>query len=127
VAEHLPFCKGCRLRMQRTRIWTRVCSSREEVFFGYRDCMAALKRRLWQDAANLLSIYGEEHYSKYRERMISPSIRYHIAFFECAACCHHAARLTADEMIERRWEEQTKYEETYWGSAVTASSRPALA
>jgi serine/threonine-protein kinase len=127
VPKHLPPCRGCRLRMRLTGIWTRVCSSREEVFFGYHDCMAALKHRLWQEAAKLLSLYGEEHLSKYRERFISATIRYHISFFECRSCGHHAARLTSDEMIEKRWEEQARFEESYWGSAATTVSMPPAA
>lgn len=127
VPEHRPLCKGCLLRMRLTAIWTRVCSSREEVFFGYRDCMAALKHRLWEEAAKLLSMYGEELLPKFRERSFSLSIRYDISFFECRACGHHAARLTADDMIENRWEKQAKFEEAYWGTdGPTASSRTAL-
>jgi len=90
--------------------------------------MAALKHRLWQEAAKLLSIYGAGQLSKYRSRFLSTSLRYHIRFFECALCGHHAARLTADEMIEKRWEEQPRFEEAYWGDkAARASLRPVLA
>ncbi len=120
VLEHSPLCRGCRLRMTPTVQRTRVCESREEVIFGYRDCMAALKHRLWQEAAKLLSIYGTGQVSRYRGRFISYSARYHIGFFECRLCGHHAARLTADEMLENRWEEQPKFEEAYWGDAVPA-------
>lgn len=77
--------------------------------------MAALRHYLWQDAAKLLSIYGSEYMSEYSNRFIPPA-KYHLTFFECTLCVHHAARLTADDMIEGKWREQTKFEEAYWGN-----------
>jgi serine/threonine-protein kinase len=116
VLEQRPRCRCCGLRMQLTARWTRVCSNPEEVIFGYRDCMAALKHRLWQDAAKLLSIYGiEQESERGSSRYLSAALRFHESFFECNLCGHHAARLTTDEKIEAQWEERPGYEEVYWG------------
>jgi hypothetical protein len=122
VLTHLPNCRRCSLRMALTARWTRLCKSREDVIFGYRDCLAALKHGLWQDAAKLLSLYGAEYVSEYGSRFITPS-RYHVSFFECTLCGHHTARLTTDEMVAGRWEEQIKFAEAYWGNITT---RPPL-
>jgi serine/threonine-protein kinase len=122
--EGAPICRRCGSPMGRARVWSRVCSSREEVFFGYRDCMAALKSRLWVEAATLISIYGEEEFSEYREGFISGGIRYHAAFFECVPCAHHAARLTTEELVHKHWEENPKYEEVYWGEGGAGPSAP---
>jgi hypothetical protein len=122
VPDHLPRCKGCRLRMRLTARWTRLVKSTEEVVLGYGDCMAALKHGLWQDAAKLLTIHGAEHMSEYGSHFITPA-RYHISFFECMLCGHHGARLTTDVTIEGTWEEQTKFEEAYWRGTLI---RPSL-
>jgi hypothetical protein len=103
VPAHMPRCRSCRLRMGLTARWTRLCKTREEVSFGLRDCMAALRHRLWQDAAKLLSLYGAEYASEYGSRFITPT-RYHVSFFECTLCGHHVARLTTDEMVGGRRE-----------------------
>jgi hypothetical protein len=114
--EHLPRCKGCRLRMRLTARWTRLCKNREEVIFGYHDCIAALRHRLWSDAAKLLSIYGAESLeNKYTPRLVPPAM-YCLSFFECGSCGHHAARLTTEDIVEDRWQEQARVEEAYWGS-----------
>jgi serine/threonine protein kinase len=113
--ERLPSCRSCRLRMKGTARWTRLVMSKEEVIFGYRDCMSALRNGLWQEAAKLLNIHGAETVSKYSHRFITPA-RYHLDYFECALCSHHAARLTVDEMIEGKWRQQAKFGEAYWGS-----------
>jgi hypothetical protein len=125
VVEHLPQCRDCRMRLALTACWTRLYKSREEMAFGYRDCMAALKHHLWQDAAKLLSIYGTEHQSEYGIRLITPA-KYKIAFFECTLCGHHAARLTTDVMIEGEWYEQTKFDEVYCGNSKSRLFRAAI-
>jgi hypothetical protein len=124
--ERLPQCQGCRLHMKRTARWTRFVKTREEVIFGYRDCMAALKHHLWQEAAKLLSIHGIGSVSEYNNRLITPA-RYHLEFFECAVCSHHAARLTTDELIEGNWEQQDRYGEAYWGNLAFTTFRAKLA
>jgi WD40 repeat protein len=122
VLNNLFRCPNCSQPMRRTAIWTRLCKSREEVIFGYRDCMAALKHGLWEDAAKLLTIHGSEHSTENSSRFMTPA-RYHLKFFECRGCGLHAARFTADEMIEGNWEEQPKSGEVHWG---TATARPSF-
>src|SRR5262249_34524888 len=106
LLEHLPTCKGCGLRMKTTTRWTRLCSTREEGFFGQHDCMAALRHRLWEDAAKLLSIYGEERLESRKTGilLLLPPAMYCISFFECTTCGHHAARLTAEDLIHGKWQ-----------------------
>jgi serine/threonine protein kinase len=123
IPARLPRCQGCRLWMRRTAHWVRVVESKEEAIFGYRDCMAALRYGLWQDAAKLLSIHGAKYAVENGSRFVTPA-RYHLHFFECELCGDHAARLTSDEKVNGKWEQQPKFGEVYWGTSTQRPSQP---
>jgi serine/threonine protein kinase len=114
VQEQMAVCGRCRLRMRLTARFDRACKNREDVIFGYRDCLAALKNGLWQDAAKLLSIYGVKFVSEF-DYLIT-HIGYYLGFFECSTCGHHVARLASYEFMEGLGEEQTMFHELHWGS-----------
>jgi hypothetical protein len=58
-----------------------------EVLNGYADCTAALKENLWQDAAKLLCVYGQESDDvTYSKSIVSLPLRYHLKFFACERC-----------------------------------------
>jgi serine/threonine protein kinase len=120
ITEVLPKCHSCRLRMKRTAGWTRLVKSREEVIFGYRDCLAALKSCLWGEAAKLLSIHGFE--GPVSGHLITPA-RYHLDFYECSLCSNHVARFTMDEIVEDKWVRQPQFTEVDWGDVAR---RPSL-
>jgi len=99
-----------------------MVESREEAVFGYRDCLAALKHGLWEDASKLLSIHGAKISTEKMGRFVNPA-RYHLHFFECALCGHHAARLTTDELVDGNWEQQPRMGEAFWGTPGTQPSQ----
>jgi TPR repeat protein len=82
---------------------------------GYRDCTAALQEGLWQDAAKLLNVHGSEPTSFFSTTLISTPLRYHLDFYECSTCSHHAARITADDLVDETWVSALKFTEAYQG------------
>jgi serine/threonine protein kinase len=118
VVRH-PRCRGCGLTMALTTAWNRQVKSNVEVVLGYEDCIAALQESLWQDAAKLLCIHGSEQSGSYGNELISTPLRYHLDYYECGICSHHAARLTTDDLIEHRWVARVEFTEAYSGEPVT--------
>jgi len=116
VGERVAVCQQCERRMRTASFSARICSS-EESSFAVSDCLAALRHHLWAEAAKLISIYGEPSLSKYRERVIPFSARIGLVFYECLSCSNHAARLSAERMIENHWVESPRSNEVYWGTA----------
>jgi hypothetical protein len=70
---------------------------------GYQDCIAALREGLWQDAAKLLTVHSSGPTPFFGARLISTHLRFHLDFCECRICSHHAARLTADDLVHEGW------------------------
>lgn len=119
-----PRCRGCRLTMSRTSNWTRSVTSNAEVVLGYRDCIAALQERMWQDAAKLLCVHGAEPAALHPNKLVATPLRYHLEFYECGICSHHAARLTTDDLIDDDWRSRIQFTEAYWG--IVAKTPPLL-
>ncbi|MBV9155682.1 MAG: serine/threonine protein kinase [Acidobacteriaceae bacterium] len=112
----LPVCRSCHSSMKRTSQWARFVKTREEFLLGPCDCISALKHGLWHDAAKLLSIYGRELIAGHGNQLLTPA-RFQLSFFECDACCDHAARLTTEERTGNSWNQQERYYEAYWRSS----------
>jgi hypothetical protein len=123
ACDRVPRCHNCLQLMWRTAAWNRLCQSREEVIFGYRDSLTALKNGLWQEAAKLLIIHAAKYASDGGSLFLTPA-RYQLRFFECRLCSHHSARMTVDEMIEGKWEESPQSGEVYWGDVMAVPSLP---
>ena len=99
-----PRCRNCSLAMSQTSVWTRSVKTNSEVVLGYGDCIAALQENLWPDATKLLYLHGAEPTTLASNRLISTPLRYHLEFYECTHCNHHAARLTTDDLIDDMWQ-----------------------
>lgn len=121
LAKH-PRCRSCSLAMSRTSGWTKSVKTNAEVVLGYQDCIAALQENLWQDAAKLLSIHGAEPSTLATNKLISTPLRYHLEFYECRTCSHHAARLTTDDLVDDEWQSRIKFTEAYQGTTVGSVS-----
>ena len=104
-----PSCQACSLPMSSASRWTRFVNTNSEVVLGYRDCLAALRENLWQDAAKLLCIHGSEPTSLFSHKLISTPLRYHLQFYECFICGEQAARLTTDDLVEDHWISRTQF------------------
>jgi Protein kinase domain/Sel1 repeat len=115
MARH-PLCHSCFVPMLHTSRWTRFVKTRTEVLMGYRDCTAALQEGLWQEAAKLLNLHGFEPSSFFSTRLISTPLRYHLDFYECSTCKHHAARMTEDELVDEKWVSGLRFTEAYRGT-----------
>ncbi len=122
LVQH-PRCRRCQLTMSLTSKWTRSVTSNTEVVLGYRDCVAALQEKMWQDAAKLLTVHGAEPAELHPSKLISTPLRYHLSFHECRTCSHHVARLTTDDLIDDAWHSRDQFIQSYWGTAVDAPSR----
>jgi serine/threonine protein kinase len=121
-----PRCHSCFLPMSHTSRWTRFVKTQTEVLMGYRDCTAALQEGLWQEAAKLLNVHGFEPSSFFSTRFISTPLRYHLDFYECNICAHHAARITADELVDEKWVSGLKFTEAYQGTKLEVISAAKL-
>ena len=112
--------------MPQTSIWTRSVKTNTEVVLGYRDCISALQENLWQDAAKLLSVHGAEPRTLASNKLISTPLRYHLEFYECPTCNHHAARLSTDDLIDDEWQSRIQFTEAYQGSTFRSVSTLSL-
>lgn len=113
ILDRFAPCRGCYLAMRRTSSWARFAKERSEIVCGQGDCIAALKHGLWQEAAKMLSIHGEESVAAYANVFISPT-RFRLDFFECARCGDHAARLSVEDRYDDAWKPREVYCESYW-------------
>jgi hypothetical protein len=109
--------------MNRTAHRTSLVQSREEAVFGYRDCLAALKHGLWEDATKLLAIHGANISMERMGCFVTPA-RYHLHFYDCGKCGYPAARLITDEMVDGNWEQQPRMGEALWGSVAAQPPLP---
>ena len=55
-------------------------------------------------------------------KLISTPLRYHLEFYECRACSHHAARLTTDDLIDDGWQSRVQFTEAYQGKTFDGVS-----
>jgi serine/threonine protein kinase len=122
ILDRLALCRSCCLAMRRTSSWARFAKERSEVVYGQSDCVAALKHGLWQDAAKMLSIHGQETVAAYANIFISPT-RFRLDFFECVKCGDHAARLSIEDRHDDGWRPREVYCESYWRAPL---QRPCL-
>ena len=114
--QRRPRCRHCHLWMIRVSRWERFVTSTSEIVQGYRDCVAALKENLWEDAAKLLCVHGSHQAAVYT------CIRYSLEYFECAFCADQAARLSAADLVNSKWMARERH-----GIAYRAGSdNPAL-
>jgi len=117
LLSHYPRCRSCSLPMLRASRWTRFVLTNSAVIMGYRDCIAALKENLWQDAAKLLCVHGAEPTFLFGGKLISTPLRYHLEFYECPLCSRQAARLTTDDLVEDQWQLRTEFTDAYRGAS----------
>ncbi len=117
ILSHYPRCRSCSLPMSSASRWTRFVLTNSEVTLGYRDCIAALKENLWEDAAKLLCVHGSEPTFLFGSKVISTPLRYHLEFYECRSCGQQAARLTTDDLIEDQWQLRTELTDAYRGGS----------
>jgi serine/threonine protein kinase len=101
--EALPRCRNCKSWMRLRTQWTRFAHTNDAVNLGFSDCVAALEQNLWEDAAKLLFLHGDETTPTIANTLVSPPIRYHLDFFECQPCDHQCARVTVEDKSEEDW------------------------
>ena len=119
----IPRCHNCQSWMQHKTRWTRFANTETALTHGFNDCVAALKENLWQDAAKLLSIHGDDYSPSVTNSIVSPPIRYHLDFFECLSCRDQSARVTTEDKDEESWAARPQYAEAYKVSAASQSRR----
>ncbi len=102
-----PRCPSCRRAMMRRTMWTGCMRYDTQVSLGFSDCVAALKSSFWEDAAQLLSIYGAQNPVEFGTSRTP--FRYQLGFYECEPCAHRAARLTRDDLIAEKWRRQPQF------------------
>jgi serine/threonine protein kinase len=102
-----PRCRTCRRKMSVSSKWARFANSRIEVEIGYRDCISALQRGHFEDAAKLLTVHGSQNAEIYGV------IRYTLEFWECRQCDDQNAVLTTDDFVNQKWITIDEYAESY--------------
>ncbi|MGP0018819.1 MAG: serine/threonine-protein kinase [Candidatus Sulfotelmatobacter sp.] len=105
-----PFfsCRSCRRRMRSVSVWIRPTWLAERGGFCERDCMAALKAGMWEEAVKLLWIHTSEEKSERRCKL---------EFFECAKCRDQRAYLAMETLFDGGWELQSVREAYRFGIA----------
>jgi len=100
-------CQSCSRRMVPVSKWTRYVTSRDEIGWGLRDCIATLRDGRYEDAVSLLTVHGADNSEAYCV------FRYNLEFWSCRACADQSALLTVEEKIDRTWRRQNLYRESY--------------
>jgi serine/threonine protein kinase len=125
--QALPRCRHCKAWMREKTQWTRFAHTDDAVNLGFSDCVAALEFNLWEDAAKLLSLHGDETSPTITHSVVSAPIRYHLGFFECQPCDHQCARIAVEDKIEQDWFRRPEQFEAYKAGEVPRLSRSASA
>jgi hypothetical protein len=122
--ETMPHC--CRCWMYHRSRWTRFALTDAAVAHGFSDCVAALKKNLWEDAVKLLGLHADEYLPSITNNVVSPPIRYPLDFFECQHCKDQCARVTTEDKGEGTWLARVEYSEAYRSSGSHSPDRSRL-
>jgi hypothetical protein len=124
--EAIPRCRNCKSWMTHKSRWTRFAHTNAAFNHGFSDCLAALRENLWEDAAKLRALHGDEYSLSITNTVVEPPIRFHLDFFECQRCDHQSARITTEDKDEDRWTTRGDYVSANKFSAAQAPRRMSL-
>jgi hypothetical protein len=126
LLEGIPHCRGCKYRMSHKSRWTRFAHTNAAFNHGFSDCVAALRENLWEDAAKLLALHGDEYSLAVTNTVVEPPIRFHLDFFECRRCTHQCARITTEDKDDESWIARVEYVHAYKSSTSRDPGREIL-
>jgi hypothetical protein len=109
----VPGCRTCGIWMQHQSRISSLAYTESAWRHAYSDCLAALHENLWQDAAKLLSMLGEDKPPAFERGMLNPLIQYHLDFFVCPRCGDENARITTEDKMGAGWKAREEYYSAY--------------
>jgi serine/threonine protein kinase len=119
----VPRCKECRTWMQHKSRITRLAHTETSWRHAFSDCLAALHQNLWEDAAKLLSLFGQTGAPMFEGGMLKPLIRYHLDFYMCPGCGDENALISTEDKIGAGWKAREEYSGAYKGRSRVVTKR----
>jgi serine/threonine protein kinase len=113
-----PRCRTCRRKMFSCSKWKRFLNSKTAVMIGYGDCITALQKGHFEDAAKLLTVHGTQNAEIYGVT------RYTLECWECRVCGDHSALLTVEAFDNLKWKRIDDYTESYKSASSLQENAP---